>query len=260
MSQQGTLSSQETPQRKAAPRFIEDEKRGGPAPSAMAPIYQLVGSIAGHMATRVENAFDSDGTAYLPPVASLPVVRLLQPMMDGRSEADIDCQDEQRDAGSLPDPFQPPTGTGADEETRPPSVAQPEADENTAAPSCTNSPQVTTGSAGSTSAATVAAEPYRNPRGRMSVLEKTLAAENEVRAELLREEHRIRVRILQEDHGDEFLERANKRKFENEMRELELLKQKNELEKQKLQIEVLEIEKELKKEQLRRLQCNAPPL
>ncbi|KAH7981588.1 hypothetical protein HPB52_000018 [Rhipicephalus sanguineus] len=153
----------------------------------MAPIYQLVGSIAGHMATRVENAFDSGGTAYLPPVASLPVVRLLQPMIDDRSEADIDCQ-----------------GTGANEETGPPSVAQPEAEENTAAPSCTNSPQVATGSAGSTSAAT-----------RMAVLEKTLAAENEVRAELLQEEHRIRVRILQEDHDDEILERANKRKLEN---------------------------------------------
>ncbi|XP_049268442.1 uncharacterized protein LOC125757186 [Rhipicephalus sanguineus] len=146
------------------------------------------------MATRVENAFDSGGTAYLPPVASLPVVRLLQPMIDDRSEADIDCQD----------PFQPPTGTGANEETGPPSVAQPEAEENTAAPSCTNSPQVATGSAGSTSAAT-----------RMAVLEKTLAAENEVRAELLQEEHRIRVRILQEDHDDEILERANKRKLEN---------------------------------------------
>ncbi|KAH7940254.1 hypothetical protein HPB52_022574 [Rhipicephalus sanguineus] len=186
----------------------------------MAPIYQLVGSIAGHMATRVENALDSDGTKYMSPVASLPAVRLLQPMIDGRSEADIDCQDEQWDAGILADSFQPPTGTGANDDAGPPSVAQPEAEENTTAASCTNGPQVATGSASSTSAATVAAEPCRNPRGRMAVLEKTLAAENEVCAELLREEHRIRVRTLQEDHDDEILERANKRKFENEMREL----------------------------------------
>lgn len=58
----------------------------------MAPVYELVGSIASHMATRVENAFDSDATGYQPPVASLPVVRLLQPMTDSRNEADFDCQ------------------------------------------------------------------------------------------------------------------------------------------------------------------------
>ncbi|KAL1436855.1 hypothetical protein MTO96_049252 [Rhipicephalus appendiculatus] len=69
----------------------------------------------------------------------------------------------------------------------------------------------------------------RIPRGRMAVLEKTLAAENEIRAELLREEHAIRVRLLQEDHDDMILERADKRKFDNQVRELELLKHKNEL-------------------------------
>ncbi|KAL1475737.1 hypothetical protein MTO96_037067 [Rhipicephalus appendiculatus] len=94
----------------------------------------------------------------------------------------------------------------------------------------------------------------------MAVLEKTLAAENEVRAELLREEHAIRVRLLQEDHDDMILERADKRKFDNQVRELELLKHKNELEKQKLEIEILQIEKELKNEQLRRLQCSASVL
>lgn len=90
-----------------------------------------------------------------------------------------------------------------------------------------------------------------------SILEKTLAAENEVRAERRAQSPN---RILQEDHNDKIFELADKRKFENQMRELELLKQKNELEKQKLQIEVLQIEKELKEEQLRRLQCSAPPL
>ncbi|KAH7955392.1 hypothetical protein HPB52_000814 [Rhipicephalus sanguineus] len=53
-----------------APRFAG----GGSAPSAMAPTYQLAGSIAGHMATSVENAFDSDGPEYQPLVASLPVI------------------------------------------------------------------------------------------------------------------------------------------------------------------------------------------
>ncbi|KAL1439204.1 hypothetical protein MTO96_001300 [Rhipicephalus appendiculatus] len=225
----------------------------------MAPIYQLVGSIAGHMATRVENAFDSDGIDYQPPVASLPVVRLLQPMIDGPIEADFDCQDDQWETASVVGQSQLPTGTGADQESRPP-AAQPDAEANTAAESFVNSPQAAGAAASSTPAATVAAEPCRIPRGRMAVLEKTLAAENEVRAELLREEHAIRVRLLQEDHDDMILERADKRKFDNQVRELELLKHKNELEKQKLEIEILQIEKELKNEQLRRLQCSAPVL
>lgn len=56
----------------------------------MAPMYQLVGSIAAHMATRVRNAFVSDAAKYQPPIASLPVARLLQPMIDGRNEVDFD--------------------------------------------------------------------------------------------------------------------------------------------------------------------------
>ncbi|KAL3183920.1 hypothetical protein MRX96_006244 [Rhipicephalus microplus] len=66
---------------------------GGLAPSAMAPIYELAGSIMDHKATKVENAFDSDTSGYQPPVASLPALRQLQPMTDGRDEADFDCQD-----------------------------------------------------------------------------------------------------------------------------------------------------------------------
>ncbi|KAH7957871.1 hypothetical protein HPB52_024036 [Rhipicephalus sanguineus] len=103
--------------------------------------------------------------------------------------------DEKWDAGSLADPFQPPTGTGANAETGPPSVAQPEAEENT-----TNS-----------SAATVAARPCKWSDGRLGE-----DAENEVRAELLREEHRIRVRILQADHEDEILETRENLKIKRE--------------------------------------------
>ncbi|KAL3214209.1 hypothetical protein MRX96_034979 [Rhipicephalus microplus] len=124
MSHQSMLSSQETPTRKAAPRFTEDEKtalialEGGSAPLAMAPVYDLVGSTASHMATRVENAFDSDATGYQPPVASLPVVRLLQPMTDSRNEADFDCQDDLWQGADLVEPSQLPTGTDADEDNR----------------------------------------------------------------------------------------------------------------------------------------------
>ncbi|KAL3185936.1 hypothetical protein MRX96_028805 [Rhipicephalus microplus] len=302
MSQQSILSSQETPTRKAAPRFTEDEKTvlialvgefkhiieckktdlkkcwnnlkqkwqeeaarekrerhktgGGSAPLAMAPVYELVGSIASHMATRVENAFDSDATGYQPPVASLPVVRLLQPMTDSQNEADFDCQDDLWQGANSVEPSQLPTGTDADEDSRCTSIAQPDAEANISVEGCANRHQATS----SIPAATVAAETYRTPRGRMAVLEKTLTAENAIRAELQKEEHAMRIRLMQEDHDYKMREREDRRKFENQVRDLELSKIKNELEKQKLEIEILEIEKELKKEQLRRLQCNVPHL
>ncbi|KAL3225838.1 hypothetical protein MRX96_025421 [Rhipicephalus microplus] len=63
-----------------------------------------------------------------------------------------------------------------------------------------------------TSAATVAAEACRAPRGRMAVLEKTLAVENVIRAELLKEEHAVRIRLSQEDHDYMMLEREDERK------------------------------------------------
>ncbi|KAM7282562.1 hypothetical protein ISCGN_002709 [Ixodes scapularis] len=39
-------------------------------------------TVAGHMATRLDNDNDSDGAAYLPPVQNEPVVRLLEGMID----------------------------------------------------------------------------------------------------------------------------------------------------------------------------------
>ncbi|KAM7304983.1 uncharacterized protein ISCGN_014883 [Ixodes scapularis] len=65
-----------------------DEKRkthktgGGPPPTPMSAISVLVGAVAGHMATRLDNDNDSDGAAYLPPVQNEPVVRLLEGMVD----------------------------------------------------------------------------------------------------------------------------------------------------------------------------------
>ncbi|KAL3206359.1 hypothetical protein MRX96_010805, partial [Rhipicephalus microplus] len=154
------------------------------------------------------------------------------------------------------EPSQLPTGTDADEDSRCTSIAQPDAEANISVEGCANSHQATS----RTPAATVAAETYRTPRGRMAVLEKTLAAENAIRAELQKEEHAMRIRLMQEDHDYKMREREDRRKFENKVRDLELSKLKNELEKQKLEVEILEIEKELKKEQLRRLQCNVPHL
>ncbi|KAL3203875.1 hypothetical protein MRX96_041648 [Rhipicephalus microplus] len=226
----------------------------------MAPVYELVGSIAFHMATMVENAFNSDATGYQPPVASLPVVRLLQPMTDSRNEADFHCQDDLWQGATPVEPSQLPTGTDADEDSRYSSIAQPDAEANISVEGCANSHQATGAAGSSTSAATVAAETYRTPRGRMADLEKILAAENAICAELQKEEHAMRIRLLQEDHDYKMREREDRRKFENQMRQLELSKHKKELEKQKLEIDILEIEKELKKEELRRLQCSVPHL
>ncbi|KAH8009869.1 hypothetical protein HPB51_020661 [Rhipicephalus microplus] len=186
----------------------------------MAPVYELVESIASHMATSVENAFDSDATGYQPPVASLPVVKLLQPMTDSQNEADFDCQDDLSQDATTVEPSKLQTGTDADEDSRCTSIAQPDAEANIFVEGCANSHQATGAAGSSTSAATVAAEIYRTPRGRMAVLEKTLAAENAIRAELPKEEHAMRIRLLQEDHDYKMREREGRRKFENQVREL----------------------------------------
>nr|XP_054931859.1 uncharacterized protein LOC129387164 [Dermacentor andersoni] len=105
----------------------------------MAPVHHLVGSIAGRISMRVENSFDSDGTEYQPPVKSLPVMRLLQAMVNGQNELDFDFLDDQWDAASLAEQSQPPAGTGTNEDTSSSSVVQPNADENATAEGHTNS-------------------------------------------------------------------------------------------------------------------------
>ncbi|KAL3195544.1 hypothetical protein MRX96_045597 [Rhipicephalus microplus] len=210
MSQQSTLSSQETPTRKAAPRFTEDEKT---------VLIALVGEF--------KHIIECKKTDVARSVARCQPCRAV---------------------------------TDADEDSRCTSIAQPDAEANISVEGCANSHPATGAAGSSTPAATVAAETYRTPRGRMAVLEKTLAAENAIRAELQKEEHAMRIQLMQEDHDYKMREREDRRKFENQVRDLELSKLKNELEKQKLEIDILEIEKELKKEQLRRLQCNVPHL
>ncbi|KAM7288198.1 hypothetical protein ISCGN_028465 [Ixodes scapularis] len=59
---------------------------GGCRPTPVSAISLLVGALAGHMAARLPNEDDCDGASYLPPVQSEPVVRLLQPMIDGEEE------------------------------------------------------------------------------------------------------------------------------------------------------------------------------
>ncbi|KAL3217242.1 hypothetical protein MRX96_006141 [Rhipicephalus microplus] len=194
----------------------------------MAPIYELVGSVADHMATKVENAFDSDATGYQPPVTSFPVLRLLQPMTDGLDEADFDCQDDLWQGATPVEPSQLPTGTDADEDSR----LTCDCKVNTAAECCENSHQAAGAAGSSTSAATVATQ------------KSTQSVSGFCR----------RTTIILCWNG------SKKRKHENKVRELELSRHKNELEKQKIEIEILQIQKELKNEQICRLQCNVPPL
>ncbi|XP_075556541.1 uncharacterized protein LOC142588590 [Dermacentor variabilis] len=199
----------------------------------MAPIHQLVGSIAGHIATRVDNLFDSDGTQYQPPVESLRVVRLLQPMVDGQNELDFDfqgrvfCMYDQWDAAILAEQSQPPAGTETNEDNTSSSVVQPNTDQNAPAGGHTNSSNaLETAVSCSFAAATATGDVCRTPRGRLALLEKTLNAENDVRSELLREEHAVRVRLLQENYAAMLQEPARKRAFQKHVEELELMKQK----------------------------------
>ncbi|KAH6922737.1 hypothetical protein HPB50_018427 [Hyalomma asiaticum] len=223
----------------------------------MAPLQQLVGSIAADMAKRVENPFDSDGTEFQLPVESLPVVRLLQPMVDGQNELDYDCPDDQWDVVSLVEQPQPPaTPPPPTPNEDMPSSVQPNADPNTAA---TKSPNVSGVAASCTfAAATATRDACRPQRGRMALFGKdSERSKNDIRPGLLTEEQAMCLRLLQEDHADMLLERARKREFQKQVEELELLKQGNDLDKQKLEIEILQIEKEMKKAQLHRLQRTA---
>lgn len=58
----------------------------------------------------------------------------------------------------------------------------------------------------------------RLPKGRMAVLENTLAKENEVRETLLREEHALRLRLMKEDHDDKLQKRATEHSLEMEVK------------------------------------------
>ncbi|XP_029825921.2 uncharacterized protein LOC115311409 [Ixodes scapularis] len=178
------------------------------------------------MAARLPNEDDCDGASYLPPVQSEPVVRLLQPMIDGEEEH-YDYMDAHNRPTS-PSPLSEPEVTSA---------------------ACTSASVVDTGAAQSnghsrahaiqppaaaaarysidgTDASSHAAT--RLPKGRMAVLENSLAKENEVRETLLREEHALRLRLMKEDHDDKLQKRATEHSLEMEIKrakkELVLLK------------------------------------
>ncbi|XP_077486846.1 uncharacterized protein LOC144098224 [Amblyomma americanum] len=63
-------------------RKKRDRHKTGGGCTVSAQSEQVI-AVASHIMTRVGNQSDSDGGIDLPPVASLPVIRLLQPMVDG---------------------------------------------------------------------------------------------------------------------------------------------------------------------------------
>ncbi|KAG0438562.1 hypothetical protein HPB47_016963 [Ixodes persulcatus] len=171
-----------------------DERRkthktgGGPPPTPMSAISVLVGAVAGHMATRLDNDNDSDGAAYLPPVQNEPVVRLLEGM--------VDCDPVYEYAGDHYQPASPSMDVaepGASSSTAAATEAAPDplTEQTTPAPAA----------ASSCSSDRVAATPdeARPPRGRMVLLEQALSAENDVRSSLLRAESAIRIKLLEEE-------------------------------------------------------------
>ncbi|KAL3221089.1 hypothetical protein MRX96_029646 [Rhipicephalus microplus] len=226
MSQQSTLSSQETPTRNAAPRFTEDEKTVlialvGEFKHIIECKKTDVASIAKKNETWKEIAkrFNSNHG-----ITRRDHVQLNKCWNNLKQKWKEEAAREKRERHKTNDlwqdanpvePSQLPTGTDADEDSRCTSIAQPDAEANTSVEGCANSHQATGAAGSSTPAATVAAETYRTPRGRMTVLEKILAAENAIRAELQKEEHAMRIRLSQEDHDYKMREREDRRKFEN---------------------------------------------
>lgn len=67
---------------------------GGPPPPPMDSVSALVGAVASHMATRIPNAYDSDGATYLAPVTSEPVLQLLRPMVTEDDPPHDICEDD----------------------------------------------------------------------------------------------------------------------------------------------------------------------
>lgn len=63
---------------------------GGPPPPPTSACSLQVGAVASHIFTRQENTEDSDGSPHLPPVCSLPLLRLMQPMYQEQEEETTD--------------------------------------------------------------------------------------------------------------------------------------------------------------------------
>ncbi|KAH6920225.1 hypothetical protein HPB50_028787 [Hyalomma asiaticum] len=145
-------------------------------------------------------------------------------MVDGQNELGYDFPHGPWDVVSLGEQPKPPaTSSPPTPNEDISSSVQPNADPNIAAAGPTNSPNASGAAACCTFAtATATGDTCRHQGGRTDLLEKTLNAENDIQSGLLREEQAMRLRLLQEDHADMLLERAEKRKFQKQVEELEL--------------------------------------
>ncbi|KAL1480931.1 hypothetical protein MTO96_050627 [Rhipicephalus appendiculatus] len=112
----------------------------------------------------------------------------------------------------------PPTCVGVDDTNAPAPLTDPETTE--VAPPATSA-HVTADSEATPAESTI-------PRGRLSLLQKSLSEEAEVRFELLRKEHSLRTRLLEEDHNDRLRKRDEEHKLQmdilNRQKEIEDLK------------------------------------
>ncbi|KAK8784547.1 hypothetical protein V5799_009090 [Amblyomma americanum] len=181
------------------------------------------------MATRIYNEFDSDGANDLPSVHTLPVVRLLQPMIDGGGDTEFNFTDDHWEPSSPVGGHSGPSVTTAGASGT--VAAAPEATEDNSMslpivqPAAASNTVASGADASCTIAATVAAGDSRAPRGRMALLEKALTDENEVRAGLLREEHAVRLQMTQEEHQHTLGELDRKKAFNEQMYRLQLQQQ-----------------------------------
>ncbi|XP_077513502.1 uncharacterized protein LOC144124593 isoform X1 [Amblyomma americanum] len=193
---------------------------GGSAQCTVSAQSEQVIAVASHIMTRVGNQTDSDGGIDLPPVASLPVIRLLQPMVDGAGNEELHYAEDDWEPPLVDEPQSPAAAVGKSGAT-PEAIeqesnlffpaVQPADASSTAAAGCSSATVASGAAAGPTTAEAVATgDAGRAPRGWMALLERSLADENDYRAALLREEHGLRLQLMREDHNSILKERQEK--------------------------------------------------
>ncbi|XP_029824095.2 uncharacterized protein LOC115309968 [Ixodes scapularis] len=185
----------------------------------------LVGAVASHVFNRQENMEDSDGAPYLPPVCSLPVLRLLQPMLDGEEDPlDADLEEPGSPAGPASDvgaPLSPAAACIADRPAAAPAACLISQTSTAGSPAPT---PAAAAACNSGSAAAVVGSGARQVGGRMALLERSLAEENDMRMAFVQQEHALRCNFLEQDHRDALSKRAALHEMEIKLREEELKK------------------------------------
>ncbi|XP_042147530.1 myb/SANT-like DNA-binding domain-containing protein 3 [Ixodes scapularis] len=198
---------------------------GGPHGKPMSATSVLVGAVASHVFNRQENMEDSDGAPYLPPVCSLPVLRLLQPMLDGEEDPlDADLEEPGSPAGPASDvgaPLSPAAACIADRPAAAPAACLISQTSTAGSPAPT---PAAAAACNSGSAAAAVGSGARQVGGRMALLKRSLAEENDMRMAFVQQEHALRCNFLEQDHRDALSKRAALHEMEIKLREDELKK------------------------------------